>query len=118
MEDRIKETRRSFEEDIKNASDTGSLEGIRIKYLGRKGILSDLLSALPSLDQNAKPKIGKELNILKTYIQKEIQNKKENISLDGKAKKVALDITLEGTEPKEGRLHPITKTLNLSLIHI
>jgi len=112
MEEKIKEIKTSFQEELKNANDGNSLESIRIKYLGRKGLISELMGKLPTLSADKKPQAGRELNILKTQIQKELEKKKselKDISLD---KKDTIDITMPGVLPEEGKLHPITKTCN------
>lgn len=112
MEDKIKNIRSLFESDMRSASNASSLEGIRIKYLGRKGFISELMSELPALDKEKRPFAGKELNILKGYMQKELQNKKEELSSSIDPAGDAIDITMPGILPEEGHIHPITRTLN------
>jgi len=112
MEESIRKARNSFSEDLKGARDAESLEEIRIKYLGRKGVISDLMARLTSLDKSEKPKIGKELNILKAYIQDELRRIKEKGLSEKDPELEEIDVTLEGIKPAMGRLHPITKTLN------
>ena len=111
MENEIKNIRQLFEEDLKAASDVKALEDIRVKYLGRKGIVSKLMEKLPSLDKDKKPLIGKELNVLKTFIQGELKSKGE-VFISKNSLMEEVDITLPGIAPSVGRLHPITKTLN------
>ena len=110
MED-IKNVKASFEEDLNQVTDENSLENIRIKYLGRKGIISLLMSKLPTLPKEEKPAFGKELNLLKIHIQKTLEEKKESISKREKLREEKIDITMPGILPEEGHLHPITKTL-------
>ena len=112
MQDEINNIRNAFEKNLLAVSDAKLLEDIRVKYLGRKGIISELMGKLPALREEIKPVIGKELNLLKKYIQKELEKKKENLSLSVSAKERLIDITMPGILPREGRLHPITKTLN------
>ena len=70
------------------------------------------MGRLPSLDKEKRPVIGKELNLLKIKIQKEIEKKKKEF-LSGRAQTAEeIDITIPGILPEEGHLHPITKTLN------
>ena len=65
MQDEIKNIKQSFNKELDSANSQDPLEKIRIKYLGRKGIVSDLMGKLPTLDKSQKPIIGKELNLLK-----------------------------------------------------
>lgn len=111
MEEEVKSIKRSFEEDVENAKDANSLEAIRVKYLGRKGLISELMGRLPSLDKGKRPAVGRELNLLKAHIQKELQKKKA-LSPAGELKAEGIDITMPGILPEEGTPHPITRTLN------
>ena len=112
MESKIRDIRQSFEEELKTANDAGSLEGIRVKYLGRKGRISLLMGELPSLDREKRPQIGRELNLLKSHIQKELLKKKQGLTPGHKSEEGKIDITMPGILPEEGHLHVITKTLN------
>ena len=112
MKDKLKGIKESFEDDLGKATEESSLEKVRIKYLGRKGLIADLMSKLPGLSKEEKPLIGKELNLLKVHIQKEVEEKKKSLSSKDTSKKEKIDITMPGIAPVEGKLHPITKTLN------
>ena len=50
--------------ELENLNDLKELDTWRVKYLGRKGIISELMTELPLLDKEKKPIIGKELNLL------------------------------------------------------
>src|SRR4030042_71117 len=111
MEEEIKNIKLSFDKDLKNTKDVESLEGVRIRYLGRKGLVSGLLGRLSSLDEKTRPRIGKELNLLKTYVQNEFQNRKKILSVSEPGRE-RVDVTMPGILPQLGHLHPITKTLS------
>ena len=110
MKDRIREIASTFEEELKSVKDAHSLEALRVKYLGRKGLIAESMSKLPTLEKEMRPTCGKELNLLKFRMQKEIAEKKTIFTQD-KIESDALDVTMPGVAPREGRLHPITKTL-------
>lgn len=112
MEKEVKDIKDSFEEDLRNARDAGSLEGIRVKYLGRKGLITLWMKRLATVDKEKRPTVGKELNFLKTHIQKELQREKGELLSKFKVKHEKIDITMPGLVPEKGHLHPITKTLN------
>ncbi|MGB2706445.1 MAG: phenylalanine--tRNA ligase subunit alpha, partial [Candidatus Omnitrophota bacterium] len=112
MEEEIRNIKQSFEEELASAKSADSLEAIRIKYLGRKGFIAELMGKLPALPKEKKPLIGKEINLLKREMQKALREKKEGITSDRGREREGIDITMPGAWPEEGRLHPITKTLN------
>ena len=111
MEEEARITGRAFEEDLAQAKDAGEVESIRIKYLGRKGKIADLMGRLPSIEKEKRPALGKALNILKARIQKELEARTRAL-LSGASAREEIDITMPGIRPQEGRLHPITKTLS------
>ena len=111
MKEEIRNIKQSFEEELGDAKNSNSLEAVRIKYLGRKGLIAELMARLPGLPKEDKPVIGKEINLLKADIQKALTEKKK-ACLSGDSKGEASDITMPGIAPEEGRLHPITKILD------
>ena len=112
MQSEINNLKQAFNEALAFVNDAKSLEDIRVKYLGRKGLVSGLMEKLPSLGKEEKPAVGKALNILKNYMQNAIQEKGGTFSPGSNSSKDSIDVTMPGIIPCEGRLHPITKTLN------
>ncbi len=95
------------------ASSLKELEDLKIKYLGRKGELQEILKLLPSLPQDERPLTGKLANEIKNNLTSLIDQRISEISRresDIKLKKDAIDTSLPGTGIVRGRLHPITKT--------
>jgi phenylalanyl-tRNA synthetase alpha chain len=96
---------------VKSAED---LKVFKAKYLGRNGLLTDLLKMLGSLPAEDKPNAGKQINQLKDRLLLKIdatESQLRSLSLDT-ALKTKVDITLPGrifAEP--GRLHPITQIM-------
>ena len=103
-----KEARRAAEK----ASDLARLEKIRIKYLGRKGELINLIKELPGLSAKLKAHIGRRLNSLRNDLS-EIIDKKEHELKDKIIKealqKEGIDVTMTGQAWPLGRLHPLTQ---------
>ena len=112
MESEIRDVKKLFEEDLGNAKDAALLEDLRIKYLGRKGIVAGLMQKLPKVPKELKPKIGKELNILKKSIEEKLKEKESASPGPKQNGRDKIDITLPGTWRETGKIHPITKTLN------
>ena len=65
--DQIQQVRLKFKSDLESLlSENGSIDKIRIKYLGRKGLIADLFIQMGKVDKEERPQIGKVLNELKT----------------------------------------------------
>ncbi|MCQ9206925.1 MAG: phenylalanine--tRNA ligase subunit alpha [Omnitrophica bacterium] len=112
MLEKINEIAQLFTNDIGNARGMQTLEEIRVKYLGRKGLVAELMSKLPSLEKEKKPAAGRELNTLKARIQKELEARQRTLLSGASLTREEIDVTMPGIKPPEGRLHPITQTLN------
>ncbi|MDR1104257.1 MAG: hypothetical protein LBK92_02735, partial [Endomicrobium sp.] len=65
-------------EKVKNA-DVATLESIKVEYLGKSGVLTQVLKSLSSYSIEDKKRIGSEANNAKSVIESEIENKRENL---------------------------------------
>ncbi len=99
--------------DLKSVTDLKSLEDFRIKYLGRKGLVTDLLSQIGKLPREQKPQAGQLANRIKNEVSGAFEKLKEHISKSQAAKTEELiDVTLPGKPVNIGRPHVITQTMN------
>jgi len=80
---------------------------IKYKYLGRKGLVSNLYSLLSSVDNNDKPKIGKQINQLKLDISNQIDGL-SSTSKNQENKLLDSDYSLPGLRYNNGSIHPLT----------
>jgi len=97
---------------MKKARDLKELDRIFGKYLGKKGKITILLKNLKSLPKEKRKRRGKELNLLKEFIEKEIEEKAKEIKEKLTAeilKKEKIDITAPGKKISPGHLHPLTQ---------
>ena len=100
-------------EELKLISSIDSLEALRIKYLGKKGLVSLEMKSLSSLSIDEKKIKGQELNTFKSFFEKEIQNKRSEIetsSINEKLRKENIDATLPPRNFETGKIHPISQT--------
>src|SRR3989339_207888 len=90
------------------------LENFRVHYMGKKGLITELLQHLKDLTPEERPVFGKNLNIAKRRIEDMIAEKKtlfENLETEKKIKTDAIDVTLPGRAYARGKLHPITQVM-------
>jgi len=112
VEERLKNIEKDALKDINEAKSSDELQKTRVKYLGRKGPITEILKGLGSVPAEERPKIGKIVNTLKSTIEEALQNKIQNLGKEGSKKEDFLDVTLPGIRPEIGRIHPIIKTIN------
>ncbi|MFH1189670.1 MAG: phenylalanine--tRNA ligase subunit alpha [Candidatus Omnitrophota bacterium] len=112
MKDRI---RSISEEALREAgacpSDKSAVDALRIKYLGRKGVITELFKEMGSVPDEARPEIGGLINALKENVARALDGKSALLS-SVRDEGEPIDVTLPGCSGRIGRIHPITKTIN------
>ena len=96
------------------AEDVPSLDGVRVKYLGRKGELTNQLKALGGLPVDQRPAAGAEINKAKDALQASITARKaalEEAAIKEGLRAESIDVTLPGRNGDIGALHPVTQVL-------
>jgi len=99
---------RLFEAELARAQNRRDLEGLRVRFLGKKGLLTAKFKDLGLLPLPDRPARGAELNLLKNRIQDEIARRQANLEA-AKLTAPTLDLTLPGRRPVIGRRHPLAQ---------
>ncbi len=114
MTERIAQIRQEADEAITAATSTQALEDVRIRYLGRKAELPNLLRDVASLPPEERAATGKAANEARKALEQAINTKAEDLAaaeLDTKLAQDRIDVTLPADPlPAIGRLHLMTKT--------
>jgi phenylalanyl-tRNA synthetase alpha chain len=93
-------------EKIKNLKD---LSEFKTKYLGKKGIITEMIKNLKTLALEERKVFGAKLNEIKEFLEEKIERKKEELlDLEGDF----YDISLLGYKREFGNIHPITRVFN------
>ncbi len=102
------------EKEITQAQSLPDLDQVRVRYLGKKGLLTEYLKSLGNLSPEERPKAGQAVNAAKEAVTASIEARHAVIESAAIAAKLAaetLDVTLPGRGQVSGGLHPITRTL-------
>ena len=114
MTERIAQIRREAEQAITAATSTQAIEDVRIRYLGRKAELPNLLRDVASLPREQRAATGKAANEARKALEQAIETKAQDLAaaeLDTKLAQDRIDVTLPADPlPATGRLHLMTKT--------
>ena len=109
IKESIESVRRQFRSDSDPfPSDKDSLENLKIKFLGRKGLIANLFSQIPNLSNDQKPIAGKLLNQLKIELENSFPSKTESAS----RLEEIIDRSLPGFIYPPGNKHPIQSTMD------
>jgi len=99
--------------DLKKVTDLEGLEQFRIKYLARKGQITQMLSRIGRFPPDQRPRAGTIANKVKKEITAEFDRLKAGLARAQQAKSEKLiDITLPGIAPNVGKTHVITRTID------
>ncbi|OGC15354.1 phenylalanine--tRNA ligase subunit alpha [candidate division WOR-1 bacterium RIFOXYC2_FULL_37_10] len=108
---KIEEIKLQAGKDLDCVKSLQELELFRIKYLGKNGLLTELLKSLRNIDPSQRPAFGQAVNLAKKEIESKLTEKKvefENQVLTKKLSEKEIDITLPGKRIPRGKKHPIT----------
>ena len=95
---------------IKTATDRSKIEDLRIKLLGRKGIVSELMKELRNVPPDRRRDVGKTANLVKTQLTQAIEEKIKQLQSSSTSK--GIDVTLPGRRRGIGRKHPINQVID------
>ena len=101
-------------QEVADASDTAALDDVRVRYLGKKGLLTQQLKQLGALPAEERPAAGQEINRIKQQAQQAIEargNNLESAALDAQLAGEKIDVSLSGRGQAHGGLHPVTLTM-------
>lgn len=115
LADKIRQQIVDAKEQTAAAASVEELEALRVKFLGRKGTLAELTGLLGQIDAAERPEAGKEANRAKNEITALLDARAAELksaSGPAAAKRAGLDLTLPGTAPAVGGLHPITQVID------
>jgi phenylalanyl-tRNA synthetase alpha chain len=99
-------------ENIAAAPDEGSLEELRVQYLGRRAPLTEQLSKLGRLPADQRREAGARLNSVKAAVQQALYDRREHLRGAGAGTlgaAEAIDLTFPGRRPGRGHMHPVSR---------
>jgi len=99
--------------DLKKVANLKDLEEFRIKYLSRKGQVTQLLGRIGKLPREEKPRAGQLANRIKNEVAASFERLKSKLSqAEAEVSKELVDVTLPGVPVEIGKPHVITQTLS------
>jgi phenylalanyl-tRNA synthetase alpha chain len=99
--------------EIQQAKTALELDRIKSTYLGKKSLLTDCLKKVSELPPSDRPKMGQQVNAIKTELQECIKVRFEQLAEQQVAQQLSnetVDITLPGRGERQGSFHPVTQT--------
>ncbi|WP_028562111.1 phenylalanine--tRNA ligase subunit alpha [Paenibacillus pinihumi] len=114
MKERLEALRQEALEELNQVADPGVLNDLRIKYLGKKGALTEILRGMGGLSNEERPIIGQVGNEVRAAIEAVIGEKQEQFirqETENRLRAETIDVTLPGTKVSAGAVHPLNKVV-------
>lgn len=113
MREQLAELLAECRNELAHTADLRDLENIRVKYLGRKGLLTALLHGLKDLPAEERPAVGQAANQTKGELAALLEERERELKRLSwrQGPESRLDPTLPGQPVEVGRLHILTQTL-------
>jgi len=96
--------------EVTDAATPDELEAVRVRYLGRKGKLPQIMAGLKDVDPKDRPAFGKAANRFKQSVSEALQQRKDAL-LSDTGPSDALDVTLPGHTGPRGGNHPLRRIM-------
>src|SRR3990167_3914986 len=112
MKEALLELREKALEELKGLRSAEELELFRVKYLGRKGLLSEYMAQLSTLPPDEKRVVGKLANEIKVELTRGLEEACRGVLQYAPTKVLpVMDVSLPGHIPPRGRTHPLVQTI-------
>ncbi|MDA8097197.1 MAG: phenylalanine--tRNA ligase subunit alpha [Clostridia bacterium] len=111
MLERLEEIAQEVESSLAQIDSLEQLEELRIRYLGKKGVLTQVLRGMGGLSPQERPLVGKAANEVKARIEGALTARAGTLKELEKARRLQterIDVTLPGTRQFLGTKHPLT----------
>lgn len=111
----LEKLRQQADTDIAGSTTLAELDEVRVRYLGKKGIVTERLKVLGQLPEAERREAGQQVNVVKQAIAAALENRKQALQaaqLAEQLKSQTVDVTLPGRGDTPGGLHPVTRLLD------
>lgn len=107
--------RRALEALSKGADALADLDAVRVRFLGKKGELTEISRSMGKIPAAERPQVGQWVNEARNEIEHRLADLRSSLKekvLTQKLESERLDVTLPGRQAPQGHLHPLTLTLH------
>jgi phenylalanyl-tRNA synthetase alpha chain len=114
VQEQVSSLRKQFQAELSQVQHSKEVEQLKVKYLGKKGPVQDLMMHLRDTPPEMRPVVGQQINDLKEEFAQLCEQALLSFSQVEQAKQLAeekIDVTLPGRRRYLGRQHPLTKMM-------
>ncbi|MBC7107149.1 MAG: phenylalanine--tRNA ligase subunit alpha, partial [Firmicutes bacterium] len=114
MEERLRELEAEARAALEGIDGPEALEQVRLRFLGKRGLLTQVLRSINTLPPGERPRLGRLANELRVRLQEELAERAAAIrrtELEARLREERIDVTLPGATLLTGRRHPLMRVL-------
>jgi phenylalanyl-tRNA synthetase alpha chain len=111
LRERLEQLKQEALEELSNIGNSQLVQELRVKYLGKKGRLTEILRGMGKLSAEERPIIGQLANTVRENIEQKLEEVKaaiEKKEIEMKLQRESIDVTLPGRPIPVGNRHPLT----------
>lgn len=109
IESKLKEIRDKVTEAVKNAGTLEIINDLRVKVIGKKGELTEIMKSMKDIPKEEKPKFGQLVNELRNEVEELLSSTTKRIKREIRQKQLeeeTIDVTLPAKKTERGHKHP------------
>ena len=115
MKDKLLNIKQEAIENLKKVDNLKDLDGLRVKYLGKKGEVTTILKGMGKLSKEERPIMGQLANEVRSEIENNLKEIKDRLEKEAKNKRLSeekIDITVSKKNIRVGHRHPLLSTID------
>ena len=106
---------KAAQEEAEKAEGSRALYEVKMKFLGRAGIVTAMLKKMKDISPEERHSFGKKVNAIREKLEQDFAAAEARVKqreLAAKLESESLDVTMPGKRQKKGALHPVTRVKN------
>lgn len=114
MQEKIEQLKKDIAEKFENVKNMQELQDLKVLYMGKKGIITELNNVIKDVAPEMKKEYGMHVNAVKTMFNdafSTMQNKIQETLINEKLKNDTIDISLPSRKIKRGSKHPLNRVI-------
>lgn len=114
MIEKLDELKKQAREELGSVSDEAALQNLKARFLGKKGVITEILKSMKDLSPEERPKMGQLVNEAKSFVEELVESRLDSIREEKKNRSLfeeRIDVTLPGKGLPVGAKHPVTQVM-------
>lgn len=115
MKEQLEHICTAAENELKQVNNLQEIDALRVKYLGKKGVLTSILKQMGTLPAEERPAVGQRANEIRLFLENKIEKatkEKKLLLVKQQLKNEKIDVTMPGKRHHIGTKHPVSIVLD------